>query len=533
MAETLPATNSESVPSTEIEINDQFKKCIDLLEGGRQHLFITGKAGTGKSTFLTYFRNHTKKRMAVLAPTGVAAVNIEGETIHSFFKFQPNVTLSEAKDIAKNRRGNRLYQELDLMVIDEISMVRADLLDCVDVFLKTVRDESTPFGGIQMAFIGDLYQLPPVVTGEERVVLKNHYPSPYFFDAQVIQSLFPPDEEPRLELVELEKIYRQQDDRFIDLLNSIRNKTMTDDQVALLNERYRENLETMDGDSIYLTATNKQADELNKANLEKLTSRRSRFQGTIEGEFDSKSLPTEPDLVLKKNARIMLLNNDSLGRWINGTLGTILKMKKDEMSVRLDSGETVEVLPFTWSHYRSRYNESSQAIEKDEIGRFTQFPVRLAWAITIHKSQGKTFDNVIIDIGKGAFSFGQIYVALSRCRRFEGILLKTPIKKEHIWVDYRVIRFLTNFQYQLSKTKMSLEERVEIITAAIEGGRKLTITYLKAGDEKSTRVILPAKIGPMEYQGYAFLGIEAYCFTQKGRRVFNVDRILAIAEADE
>jgi len=515
-----------------VELNEQFKKCLDLLDQSRQPLFITGKAGTGKSTFLNYYRHHTKKRIAVLAPTGVAAVNIEGETIHSFFKFQPNITFNEAILIAKNHRNTRLYQELEMLVIDEISMVRADLLDCVDIFLKTVREDRSPFGGVQTVFIGDLYQLPPVVVGEERELLKKQYPSPYFFDAQVMQTLFSSEESPHLELVELEKIYRQKDDSFIDLLNSIRNKTMTDEQITLLNGRYRENLDRLEGESIFLTATNKQADEINKQNLEKLISRRSRFQGTIQGEFEQKSLPTETDLVLKKNARIMLLNNDSYGRWINGTLGTIVKMKKDEMSVKLDHGETVDVEPYTWSCYRSRYNESSKAIEKEEVGRFTQFPVRLAWAITIHKSQGKTFDNVIIDIGRGAFSYGQIYVALSRCRSFEGILLKTPIKKEHIWVDYRVIRFLTQFQYQLSKKKIPLEERIEIIQAAIESKRKLTITYLKARDEKSTRIILPAKIGPMEYQGYSFVGIEAYCFTQKANRVFSVDRILEIAEAE-
>jgi ATP-dependent DNA helicase PIF1 len=425
----------------EIELNEPFQRAIRLLENG-ENVFITGKAGTGKSTLLHYFRKNTQKNIVVLAPTGVSAVNIQGETVHSFFGFKPGITPAEAEKAGKESRYNPLFKALERIVIDEISMVRADLLDCVDIFLQVARENKEAFGGLPMAFIGDLYQLPPVVAGEEKTVFQNHYSSPYFFDAAVMKKF-----SSHIAFVELEKIYRQSDEAFINLLNGIRNRTITDEQLSLLNKRVLSNAGTLPADCIYLTTTNAKADAINRENLAKLGGRKQDFQGAKEGEFDGSYLPTEESLSLKKGARVMFVNNDSYGRWVNGTLGTVVRIAKERVEVKLDDGGEVEVEPVTWNLFHTYYDGKTQSLAKRELGRFTQIPLRLAWAVTIHKSQGKTFDSVVIDLDRGAFSHGQVYVALSRCRSLDGLFLKTPVEKKHLLMDYRVVRFLTQWQY--------------------------------------------------------------------------------------
>ncbi|MFA4967167.1 MAG: AAA family ATPase [Candidatus Margulisiibacteriota bacterium] len=515
-----------------IEINPEFKSALDLMENTNKNIFITGRAGTGKSTLLEYFRQHTKKRVAVLAPTGVAALNVRGQTIHSFFRFKPDITLSKVTKIIKDDRKN-IYKKLDALVIDEISMVRADLLDCVDKFLRLNRGRrDLPFGGLQMIFIGDLYQLPPVITYKEKEIFKEHYKTGYFFSAHAFDSL-------KMELLELEKIYRQKDQKFIDLLNAIRNNTVGEDDLARLNTRVNQNFEPRPDDFyVHLTPTKLASQEINERQLEKIKGKPFYYRGEIDGGFEESHLPTEIDLYLKKGAQVMLLNNDSLGRWVNGSIGKVAGIEKGEdkhepsvIYVELADGNIEAVTPFTWEIFNYSYNPKLHQLESEITGSFTQYPLKLAWSVTIHKSQGKTFDKVVVDIGKGTFAHGQVYVALSRCTSFEGLILKKLIHKKHIFMDWKVVDFITKFQYKRSEEELPLSRKVEILKNATSKKTSLKITYLKASDEKSSRVIKPLYVGELEYGGKTFLGVEAFCQTRQDKRVFRLDRILSISEA--
>ncbi len=507
-----------------IELNEQFKKALDLMGSSSRSVFITGKAGTGKSTLLEYFRQITKKKIVVLAPTGVAAVNVRGETIHSFFGFKPDITIDKIKKV--NKKNLKIFKKLDTIVIDEISMVRADLLDCVDHFLRLNLGSRKPFGGLQMIFIGDLYQLPPVVTSSEKDLFKNYYEGAYFFNAKVFQQL-------NLEFVELEKIYRQKDEKFINLLNAIRNNTINEEDVRLLNECVGRKFPQEGAPVITLTSINKKAEEINKAHLKKLKSKIYTYRAEIEGEFKREFYPTDEILQVGIGAQVMLLNNDSRGRWINGTLGRIVdveekKDKDDSVWIKLDEGEIVEVFPFKWEIFRFRYNEKEEKIETQTLGSFTQYPLRLAWAVTIHKAQGKTFPRLIIDFSGGIFAPGQAYVALSRGVSLKGISLKKPFKRGYVFNDPKIVKFLTNLQYNLSEKKLSYEAKVSLIKKAIEKNRFLKIIYLKPNGEKTCRIIKPCNVGNFSYNNVSFLGVEAICLKRNEKRVFRVDRILEI-----
>ncbi len=506
-----------------IEINEQFAKAIKLMEEGENPVFITGRAGTGKSTLLEYFRATTKKEVVVLAPTGVAAVNISGQTIHSFFRFKPNITLDKAKKIAGKLRkfdDDEIYQKLGIIIIDEVSMVRADLLDCVDQFLRITRKRhGTPFGGAKMIFIGDLYQLPPVVTSSEREIFAHHYKSPYFFSAHVFPQI-------SLEFIELEKIYRQRDDKFIQILNSIRNNSVADAEINTLNRRFDPKFEPSHEFYVYLATINAKAAEINSERLSRLKAKEKIFDGFVDGEFETNALPTDVELKLKVGAQVMLLNNDSLFRWVNGTIGKVVNIGEDEISVELPNGNVEDVGLYKWEMFEYSLDKTKQTITSKKAGSFTQIPVKLAWAITIHKSQGKTFDRIILDLERGTFAAGQAYVALSRCRTLEGIVLKYKFQKRHVIVDWRIVKFLTEFQYNISEKNVPLEEKMNILRDAIENNKKLKITYLKAQDVKSRRVVQPMELGTMEYLGKEFLGIKCYCHTRKEGRTFRVDRIL-------
>lgn len=513
-----------------IELNEGFKNALYLLENTSKNVFITGKAGTGKSTFLEYFRSVTKKKIAVLAPTGVAAVNVKGETIHSFFRFKPDITAEKVRKI-KSRKKSSVYREINTIIIDEISMVRADLLDCVDSFLRlNANYPQLPFGGIQMIFIGDLYQLPPVVLSKEKPIFDARYKSPYFFGAAVFQNF-------SMEFVELLKVYRQKDEKFISLLNSIRNNTVTEEDLEIINQRMSPDLTIEDLDGyVYLTPVNRIAAQINHSRLEKIKSETHTYEAEIEGKFSRERLPADLSLELKTGAQVMLLNNDSMGRWVNGTIAKIAGIEKNEsgkdaIMVELPERDIEEVVPYTWELFHYEFNEESRRLETEVTGKFTQYPLKLAWAITIHKSQGKTFDKVVIDISGGIFACGQTYVALSRCRYLEGIILTRPINKKHIFMDREIVKFLTSYQYRLSDQKTPFQEKIKIIEEAIKNNTRLKITYLKSSDEKSNRIVKPVKVGEMEYSGKPFFGMEAHCLERNDKRVFRVDRILEISRA--
>ncbi len=510
-----------------LEINDKFKLALDFLENTKKSIFITGRAGTGKSTLLNYFVNNTKKDAVVLAPTGVAAVNVKGQTIHSFFGFKPTITLDKVKEVYG--LNSEIYKLIDTIIIDEVSMVRADLLDCVDKFLRlNGKNKAMPFGGTQMVFIGDLYQLPPVVKGNEKEVFKAYYESPYFFDSKAFKNI-------DLEFIELEKIYRQTDEKFINLLNAIRNKSVTPKDLREINKRLDYSFEPSSDDFyVYLTTTNKLSDKINAIELSKLNSELFTFEGKIKGNFDKSYLPTEEVLDIKPGSQVMLLNNDELDRWVNGTIGKVISVEKDNdkerstIKIKLENGNIVSVKRHKWDLFQVKYNKDAKKLESEVMGSFIQYPIRLAWAVTIHKGQGKTFEKIIIDIGNGAFTSGQVYVALSRCTSLQGIVLKKPIEKKHVWLDWKVVRFLTKFQYGLSEKKLSLDEKIGIIKKAIENGSKISITYLKSNDQKSKRVVAPKKVGKMDYLGKSYIGVEGFCFKRKEDRVFRVDRILEL-----
>ncbi|MBI2968876.1 MAG: AAA family ATPase [Bacteroidetes bacterium] len=517
----------------QIEINPEFQKALDIIEGTGKNLFLTGRAGTGKSTLLQYFRETTKKKIVVLAPTGVAALNVKGQTIHSFFGFRPTITPDKVIKIPKKKQAGTIYKKLDAIIIDEISMVRADLLDCVEKFMRfNGKIPGKPFGGVQMVFIGDLFQIPPVVTKDEKFIFsEGHYASQYFFHAKCMSN-FP------VEFVELEKIYRQQDERFIQLLNRIRNNSVDEKDIALLNSRVIADFKPPEKEFfICLTPRNDQADEINRQHLDRIKSKKFIYQGSIDGNFDEKSLPAKKSLELKAGAQVMMLNNDSRSRWVNGSVGKIEKIIKggymdenddpqDVVMVKISSGEPVAVTPYTWELYRFSYDEKKSSIKSETVGTFTQYPMMLAWAVTIHKSQGKTFDRVIIDIGKGAFAHGQVYVALSRCTTLEGIVLIKPIQKNHIWVDYRVVKFMTGFRYGISEKIMPLMEKISFIERAIREEKILDMTYLKSINEKSERQVKPVSVGQEDYKGYKYWALRGFDSLSGTERNFNVAKIL-------
>ncbi len=515
----------------DIEINPEFARAVDLMDNTDKSLFITGKAGTGKSTLLDHFCNHTKKKPVVLAPTGVAALNVKGQTIHSFFNFYVDVTPEKIQNKKTKPKNVKLYSKLKTIIIDEISMVRADLLDCIDLFLRMYGPESKrPFGGVQMIFVGDLYQLPPVVSGEEKGIFEGHYSTPYFFSAHIMNHL-------KLEIIELEKVYRQKDEEFVSLLNRIRNNSVQMSDINNLNSRFGKDIKPKEGEFyINLTTTNKKADEINDYHLNTLKGEMYNSEAEVDGQFSKEYFPTSTDLQFKIGAQIMLLNNDQQRRWVNGSIGVIESVKTDRngneyINVRLhDSDRLVSVEPFEWEVYRFAFDNKQMQITSEPVGTFTQYPFRLAWAITIHKSQGKTFERVIIDIGSGTFVAGQMYVALSRCTSFEGIVLKTPIKAHNIHTDVRIYKFLTGYQYKKAAEGLNNEDKISLIQKAIKEKFNLEIVYLKANDTKSTRIITPLTVGIEDYKGKKFPGMRAFCTENKEEKMFHVGRILKMKQ---
>lgn len=436
-----------------------FQEALNLVQYTNHSLFLTGKAGTGKSTFLKYLASTTRKKFVILAPTGIAAINAGGATLHSFFNLPFYPLLPDDPNLSS--KGGRIYKlfkydsdkrhilkELDLIIIDEISMVRADTLDAIDAILRVYGgNHRLPFGGKQLLLIGDVYQLEPVVKRDEANMISQYYETSHFFSARVFQRL-------DLVCIELCKVYRQKDPKFVSLLDSVRENRITNEQIDLFNSRYAVDTPKNKGQylSITLASRRHSVDYINENELAKLPGDARVLEGEIDGEFPESSLPTQMELQVKVGAQVVFVKNDQQKRWVNGTLGIISAIDEETgvIEVTSDTGIILDVEPVYWHNKRYSFNNIKNEIEETVLGVFKQYPIKLAWAITIHKSQGLTFTKVTIDLAGGAFAAGMTYVALSRCTSLEGITMSSRLNRSDIIVRPEVLLFAKKFNNQKS-----------------------------------------------------------------------------------
>lgn len=463
--------------SVDSEIRDEAQIASDLINYTHRSIFLTGKAGTGKTTFLKNFLIQTHKKAVVVAPTGVAAINAGGMTIHSLFQFPPGLFVpansggygqdnvfnrgSLAKSIFLSKAKRKLLNSIDLLVIDEVSMLRADLMDAMDTMMRSVRKNyNEPMGGVQVLYIGDLWQLPPVVRDSDWAVLGSYYEAPFFFNSKLIE------ENPPI-IIELKKIYRQQDEGFIHLLNNLRNNTLDKDDYYELNKRYQpENIDYDNDSTIILTTHNFKANQINEQKMRQLDGEAYSFESEVKGDFSENSYPNESKLILKVGAQIMFLKNDveEKKRYYNGKIAHISSIRTNkeeelEISIIFPDGSEMKLERESWNNLRFEYNQEEDKVDEKVLGTFTQYPIKPAWAITIHKSQGLTFEEVIIDAGR-AFAPGQVYVALSRCTNLNGITLLSEITDEAVQTDERVVKFTTNQDTSPALEQILAKERV-------------------------------------------------------------------------
>lgn len=430
----------------------EFQDALKLVTHTQQSVFLTGKAGTGKSTFLKYLTATTKKKFVVLAPTGIASVNAGGQTLHSFFKLPfkpilPNDPIMHSNSMLRDRmkyskQHIKLIKELQLIIIDEVSMLRADIVDLIDRILRVYSGKQhLPFGGKQLLLVGDVFQLEPVVTGDVRDVLSYFYADGmFFFNAKAFSSL-------GIVPIELKKVYRQSDASFISMLDRVRVGSPLQEDIDCLNAKVTPQASLFESQDFTMTIATRRdiVDNINQSHLDRLNTPERTFIGKIQGEFPESSLPTEKQLVLKEGAQVVFVKNDPERRWVNGTIGRIARFGDEDIIVELKDGKKHAVTIETWDNVKYEYDEQKHKVKEKAIGSYMQYPLKLAWALTIHKSQGLTFDNVIVDVGQGAFSGGQTYVALSRCRSLQGIRLRSTINPRDVFVNPRVVAFSHNF----------------------------------------------------------------------------------------
>lgn len=493
--------------------NPEFRAALNLVEHTQRSVFLTGKAGTGKSTFLRYVTAHTRKRHVVLAPTGIAAVNVGGQTLHSFFKIPFKPLLPDDPEFAPSRLRERmkysrsfikLLAGIDLIIIDEISMVRADIIDFIDKILRTYcRNKREPFAGKQLLFVGDIFQLEPVVTSDMRQVLSMHYVNPYFFSADVFREV-------SLVSVELRKVYRQDEPRFVEMLDRLRAGILDPADRDAINARVTpaeppapapKKPKAPKAQKMVMTLATRRdvVEHINQEKLALIKRPERTFTGSVTGEFPESSLPAPRELCLKEGAQVVFVKNDRERRWVNGTVGRIVTCLPDKVEVELEDGSRHVVEPERWPNIVYSYDEKKHTVTENEIGAFTQLPLKLAWALTIHKSQGLTFSNLIIDMTGGAFTSGQTYVAMSRCRSLEGITLKAPLGPRDVFVSRAVRDFSRTFN-DTRAMQQALEEaarRERLADAAMlwrEGKRPEAVAALTGVLREDPRLLADPRL---------------------------------------